>query len=288
MNTSWTCEVNAGEGELTVGQPFNVKCGGPEVPGFNSQTMSLELAKAERFNLRILETKSASPTGVDLVVTSYVAGEVAPKNVVLTDGVNRVELQGVHVQVKTVLKEGEEPKPFPSEPPVSMMWPMSAILTIAAVILGILLVIAFIIQRARRRRKFKLWLQAQKTPLSPFDQLNKDLRMSQKERDPATQIRMLEEMTRKFLSRTFEAPLMVAPAKKVLKVITHGDKKSHGRLEPLTIRLFGEFDRISESLKKGELAPLEAMNSTLPQVQELVREFGEIVNRENLKNRGAK
>ena len=282
----WNCEVSGVPTEgMSVGTPFNLKCSGTEVPDFNFKTFSLELSKADNYRLRILENKGATSSGVQLVVTSYVPGDTSLKDVDLTDGQNRIGLNGVNFTVMSVIKQGEEAKPFASVAPVRLMWPKYAIGAIAGFALLVILILAYVIQRRRSRKKFQAWLKQSQTPMSPFDQLNKDLRRASKDRNPVSHVAELEKITRTFLSRSYEAPLMSSSAKAILKVISRGDKRARAKLAPLTIRLFGEFERVSESLSKAQLNAAEALNTTLPQIHELVREFGERVRAEQMKRR---
>lgn len=285
----WNCQTSGLPPDgLTVGAPFNLNCSGTDVPDFNVKSFSLELPKADNYRLRILENTGATNSGVQLVVTSYVPGDTALKDVVLTDGQNRIGLNGVNFTVMSVIKPGEEAKPFGSMAPVQLAWPNYVFASMAGVVLFLILILAFFLQRRRSRRNFQAWLKQSQTPLQPFDQLNKDLRRAAKDRNPASHVAELEKITRTFLSRTYEAPLMSASAKSVLKLIGRGDKRVRASLAPLTIRLFGEFERVAESLSTAQLGATEALNTTLPQIQELVREFGERIHTEQQKRRRAK
>ncbi len=290
---SWKCLVSPHVGfpaldELTVGAKFDLKCGGSEVTGFNPQSFSLELAKPDKFRLRILENEKSSTSGVELIVTSYVPGDTSLKSAVLTDGTHRILLEGVDFNVKSVIKkeEQEPPKPFPPEAPVGLMWPTSAIVAIALIFTGILIGMILIVQKRRRRAKFLAWLAANRTPLSPFDQLNKDLRRILKDRNPSTHLSELELVTQTYLSRKFEAPLMTRAPKVILKIIAAKDKKAMAKLSPITIRLFGEFERVSDSLEKSQLSTAEALSTVFPQIHEMIREFAESVQKESSKDRG--
>ncbi len=290
--TQWSCEVSplpggTELGNLTVGSKFSMKCSGAEVQDFNPQSFSLELGKADKFRLRILENRKSTTSSIELTVTSYVPGDTSLQDVVITDGQNRILLEGVNFNLKSVIKDDEkDPKPFPPEAPVGLMWPTSTIFVIIAVLVVIVTTILALLQRNRRRAKFTAWLQANRTPLSPFDQLNKDMRRSLKERNPSAHIAELELATQTYLSRLYQAPLLTRSAKVILKTITRGDKRARERLSPITIRLFGEFERVSESLSKSQTDATEALNVVLPQIHELIREFGEKVQAEF--RRGAK
>ncbi len=274
-DVSWACEVSGLPTNLTVGAIFTLKCAGAEVPGLNTQGLSLSLPKLERFKLRILENRKSTSSSVELGVTSYVPGDTKLNDVVLTDGLNRISLSGVNFTVMSVIPEGEEAKPYAAFPPAALLWPTGILVMAGGLVLAIILLIAFLIQARTRHKKFMNWLVTNRTSLSAFDQLSKDLRRAVKERDPLKQIRELELITRTYLSREFRKPLLDASARRVLKVISRGDKKTFEKLQPLTIRLFGEFERVPESLRESQTSATEALNTTLPEIHEMIREFAE-------------
>lgn len=275
----WNCEVSGiPEQGLTVGAPFALKCAGAEVSGLSPQTLSLELSKQDKYRLHILENKSVSSTGVDLLVTSYVPGDTSLKDVVLTDGVNRISLSGVNYTVMSVLKEDAPQEPYAAEDPTTLSWPASVLISMGAFVVIAVAMVIYFVQRQARKKKFRLWLEAQKTPLSPFDQLNKDLRRAQKERNPSKQIAELQILTETYLSREFQKPLLDASPKAVLKAVSGDDRRLSAKLRPLVMRLYGEFERLPGALEKSQVSANEALNTVLPQIHEMVREFGETVN----------
>lgn len=292
VHASWKCEVAPHEGAvaldgLTVGAKFELKCSGSEVVGFNTKLFSLELVNSDKFRLRILENKQPTSSGVDLVVTSYVPGETSLKDAVLTDGTYRIGLDGISFALKSVIKQDEKepPKPFPPEGPVGLMWPTSTLISLALVFGLILISIIAVVQKRRGRLKFLKWLEANRTPLSPFDQLNKDLRKALKERNPSAQLAELELATQTYLSRLYKAPLLTRSTRLILKVIGGKDRKRRAKLSPITVRLFGEFERVSESVNKSQVNGAEALNVVLPQMHDLIREFAEKVQAEFNKQR---
>lgn len=272
---TWPCVTDLPSAEITVGTPFGLSCSGENVETLVATNLSIELSKADRFKLKILENKQTTPSSVEFVVTSYVPGMTSLKDVILTDGTQRIKLTGIDFNIVSVIKEGEKPEPFPPAPPVGLAWPLwawSFIGLLIALIVGMFL-LAF---RSRlKKQKFKAWLDSERTPLSPRDHLSRELRRAMKERDPKAQIAILETATRRFLSFEFNEPLMTASARKVLKAVLRRNRRDQKRLTPLTIRLFGEFERVSASLSDGSLSPQEALGVTLPQVHELTREFAE-------------
>ncbi|MDX9730140.1 MAG: hypothetical protein RBT63_00080 [Bdellovibrionales bacterium] len=294
----WNCNISTPE-QVTVGTEFELRCAGPAVDGLSTNTLSLELAKPDRYRLRILENKSTSTSEVHLVVTSYTAGENKIEGAILTDGIARIELSPLRFQITSVLKQDDpQQKPFPPESPVGLAWPASALFGIGLFVFAVLGVIALFVRHRRAGARFEAWLEANQTPLSPFDQLNKDMRHASRERDPARQLAELEQAVRWYLVRLLEdsklrlherslihsregrsrRPVSGEKIWRMLKRRSRGDRRVEDRLRPLTIRLMGELDRVSTMMLapvKGE-STVEASRVTLQQVfelHEMVREF---------------
>lgn len=288
-DVQWNCEtLNLPSDGLTVGSVFELKCAGASVSGLSVQSLGIELAKPDRYRLKVLSSKSATESGVHLLVTSYQAGENKLENVVLTDGLVRISLKGIQFDVRSVLNPMEQdPKPFPPLPPVGLMWPTEVIVLIASLCITLLLAALRAIHLRRKRTEFKTWLEGSRTPLSPFDQFNKELRRLSKERNPSTQVSELEKVTREFLARELRMPLLSAKPKEIAKAVSDGDRRISAKILPLAVRLFGEFDRLHEALEKKTVDETEALAKTLPELLEMAREFGEAV-RNRTTSRGAK
>lgn len=285
----WNCETSGIPGDgLTVGHIFELKCAGSPVAGLSIGSLGLELSKPDRYRLKVISAKSASESSVHLQVTSYQAGENKLENVVLTDGLVRIALNGIQFEVRSVLNPTEQdPKPFPPVPPVSLMWPTEVMVFIGTFIF-VLIAVSFRIYFLRKKRaEFQAWLTGHRTPLSPMDQLNKELRRVAKERNPETQVVELEKVLREYLARELRAPVLTASPKAILKAASGGDRRVKEKLQPLTVRLFGEFARLQAGLDKKTIDASEALSKTLPELLEMSREFAVVVlNR--AKVRGAK
>jgi hypothetical protein len=258
------------------------------VAGLSVQSLGLELAKPDRYRLKVISAKLATESGVHLQVTSYQAGENKLENVVLTDGLVRISLSGIQFEVRSVLNPTEQdPKPFPPLPPVSLMWPTEVIVFIASFVL-ILIGLSFRVYFLRKKRaEFQAWLTGHRTPLTPIDQLNKELRRVAKERNPSSQVIELEKVLREYLARELREPVLTASPKVILKRASDGDRRINEKLKPLTVRLFGEFDRLQVGLDKKTVDATEALSKTLPELLEMSREFAMAIHNRG-KQRGAK
>jgi hypothetical protein len=285
----WNCEASGVPSDgLTVGQIFDLKCSGGAVAGLSVQSLGLELAKPDRYRLKVVSAKSANESGVHLLVTSYQTGENKLENVVLTDGLVRISLSGIQFEVRSVLSPLEQdPKPFPPHPPVSLMWPTEVIVLIASLVFALIGLTFRVYFLRKKRAEFQAWLSGHRTPLSPIDQLNKELRRVAKERNPSTQVIELEKVLREYLARELREPVLNASPKIILKRASGGDRRVKEKLQPLTARVFGEFDRLQVGLNKKTIDATEALSKTLPELLEMSRELAVAVNSRG-KLRGAK
>lgn len=288
-DTIWNCEVSGVPSDgLTVGHIFDLKCSGTPVAGLSVQSLGVELAKPDRYRLKVVSAKSASESGVHLQVTSYQVGQNILENVVLTDGLVRISLSGIQFEVRSVLNPMEQdPKPFPPLPPVSLMWPAEVLIFIGSFVLAVIGIFFRVYFLRKKRAEFQAWLSGHRTPLSPIDQLNKELRRVAKERNPSTQVVELEKVLREYLARELREPVLTAPPKVILKCASGGDRRVKEKLQPLTVRLFGEFERLQVGLDKKTIDAAEALSKTLPELLEMSREFAVAVNGRG-KLRGAK
>src|SRR5690606_37110489 len=125
---TWNCE--AGQAEITVGSKFLLNCKGENVEwgaegvAIYAKELDSVTNKASLNNLKILEVKNLSESGIEATVTSYLAGEYKEDGFfILTDGKTEVALQGVQFKVVSVLPPGQENKPYPAYPPWVMPIP---------------------------------------------------------------------------------------------------------------------------------------------------------------------
>lgn len=288
-DADWKCEIpelpNDG---LTVGHVFELKCAGSPVAGLSVQSLGLELAKKDRHRIKVISAKNTDESGVLLQVTSYQTGENKLENVVLTDGLVRISLSGIQFEVRSVLDPSDQdPKPFPPLPPVSLMWPTEVIVVVGSLILALIALFFRIYFRRKKRAEFQAWLTGHRTPLSPMDQLNKELRRVAKERSPETQLAELEKVLREYLARELREPLLIASPKMILKRACGGDRRVREKLQPLTLRLFGEFARLKAGLDKKSIDTSKALGKTLPELLEMSREFAVAIHNRG-KLRGSK
>jgi hypothetical protein len=286
-DVTWNCAPEkVPESGLTVGSLFELICQGPQVAGLVTSSLRLELGKADRYKINVVEVKLAEESKFQAVVTGYVPGQINLESAVLTDGLVRIALKGIQFDVQSVLDPAEkEPKPFPPEMPVSLLWPSSVLVAILFFLLAVVVALAGAMRRRRRALQFKEWLDKNRTPLSPIDQLNKEMRRVAKDRNPLNQARELEKITREFLARQTHAAVLGLKAHRIARKVAGHDKKFQKFIAPKTMRLFSEFARLQEGLETQSLDQNEALNRSLPVLFDLVSEYAEEVRLQSERNR---
>lgn len=277
-DAQWRCEVGGvPESGLTVGAEFQLKCAGNGTGSvLNGQSLQLELPTPDRYRLRILETKSLGIDGAEFVVTGYMTGGNNVKDAVLTDGLIRVALEPFQFEVASVLEPNAQPKMSPPESPVYLMWPLPVLLGIGAVVLSALGIFFWILGRRRRRLEFANWLTENRTPLSPYDQFSKDLRMVAKLRDPVEQLSELERAARWYIARQYKVPSLNASRRKLVQMTATGDRALKKQIAPVTTRFFGEIERLRKALSSVQAA--ETVPMVLAMI-ELTREYVDALER---------
>lgn len=286
------CEIKGIDGGslpeegLTVGRLFAFECHS-EVPlNLNPQSLSLQLDKADRFRIKILETKRLEGQDAHFVATSYMAGSNKIANAVLTDGKTGVPIEPFTFEVQSVLDPVEEPKPVPPFDPQMIMWPIWVYAVIACAVSLILLTIALVWRKRRARTAFEIWRKTISTPLSPFDQMNKELRAASKERKPLQQVELLETAFRNYLCRSFDFDFRELGAKAVARRLKRVVSKSgsHAMAEKASqtasrnaLRFFNEIERVKVALQENrsdrKLDDKEALSKTLPALHELLHDL---------------
>ena len=204
LDAQWTCKNFSIEKQnqpldekMTVGTKFILSCEGPAAK-LNKEHLGLEIPKAQKYALRILQTRDLTDVRAEFVVTTWTAGDVKIPNLVLGDGTARVGLGEISFKVASVLKPGApaadgapptqppaegaapgaaaQPTPFPPYAPMKLPWPQWIWITSLVVLFVILLAIVMRISRSFRRKRLLKLLEKNPIALTPFHQFNKDLR----------------------------------------------------------------------------------------------------------------
>jgi hypothetical protein len=237
VDVQWKCQVvKSSEPDLTVGARFDLECGGASA-SLNKDGLSLELPKAAKYALRLLETKEFTDTHATFVATSHVAGQIKLPNPILTDGKIRVGLGEIQLDVVSVVKqeEGQEPKPYPPWQAETMGLPL-----FVWVFVGVLIAVAawgvfMAVRQNLARKRLLKELETHGTALSPYNQFNKELRALTRHYPMGNNVawspelalqycKELNQSFRWFLSRELIVPAFDFKPQKVVKELKKTDR----------------------------------------------------------------
>ncbi|MBK7890740.1 MAG: hypothetical protein IPJ84_07805 [Bdellovibrionales bacterium] len=280
------CELGAIPAEgLTVGTEFELNCQSSEPLTLNAQSLRLELPKAEKFSLRILETKSLGEHEARFIAASYKAGQVAIDGATLTDGAVSIPIEKLTFEVQSVLDPNEQPpQAVPAFSAEVMWWPVWFFVLVASVVLVVGLLVALLYRRTKRKKSFQLWLESVTTPMSPFDQMNKALRYAGRERDPEKQLIAIDGAVREYLCKLYAQDFRKLDGAAMLGRIRKSDRKFLAAKE--LVSFFEETGRVRELLNAGKIDAVEALNRVLPPIHELAHELANRIEAGRKKGRG--
>jgi hypothetical protein len=223
----WQCQLNhLAEGDqpgpqlasdaLTVGEKFLLSCEGSDVT-FDPAALSLEMPKEQQYDLKLLKNLGVASHKASFVATSYVASEkpIEFKNIFLSDGKSRVALDGLSLNVKTVITQQNNPKNEAFGPlgPLAIAYPIWFWLSFGVLFSYLIFLIVDKVSLRLDRRAFLNKLAANPPVLSPYHQLTKELRVLSREAQAYKNFdseaaakfwRDLDLYIRWYLSRSFE------------------------------------------------------------------------------------
>jgi hypothetical protein len=265
----WECTLSQLDGgeltELTVGQELMFNCQGNYVDGLH-RDFSLAIydkkGKPQKYFLHRLETLSSSETDLKAKVTSYRAGTFkdVPVRILMSNG-QQIEVQPpLSWSVKSVIEKPEQ-KPYGAIGPIELAMPFWYW---GIFLVGGGLILLFLIRVFRKRMDRKKLLEdlaRHGTALSPFNQLNKDLRkvsraLSYFNEETLTVSQAHEYMAeiekefRLFLIRELSVPALNWSNKEILKEIERYHPKVAYERNSEISRLLAEFNRAKNSERK--------------------------------------
>lgn len=285
VDVQWKCQVvKSSEPDLTVGARFDLECGGASA-SLNKDGLSLELPKAAKYALRLLETKELTDTHATFAATSHVAGQIKLPNPVLTDGKVRVGLGEIQINVASVVKqeEGQEPKPYPPWAAEAMGLPL-----FVWVFVGVLIAVAawgvfMAVRQSLARKRLLKELETHGTALSPYNQFNKELRALMRHYPMGINVKWSPELAlqyckelnqsfRWFLSRELIVPAFDFKPQKIVKELKKADRSLHravGKELRLALR---EIDKALSA--SGKVSADDAQ-----QLTELCRKLADVISK---------
>lgn len=254
---------------LTVGDPFLLICDGEinrEMNGgmvsqpLQSNTQFIFEVDESKYTLHVLAVKESSPQNVKLLVTSYKPGEYKNQSLKLSDGVTTVITQGVSWKVNSILNPQEkEPKPFPSEGPFLIHYPLWFWVTLAVVTIFLVGAIWTIFYRRKKQKQLLAELESHMTMLTPFAQFSRDMRLAARlieasKPDTTSRsgelVKKLSDDFRLYLVRELKVPAHKFSDGQILRAI----KKNHRHLYDVNRsdirRVLSEFTKASQDNQK--------------------------------------
>lgn len=253
------CEVQIANPPVTVGDPFTLSCQGNFGAGFSSTTQIVPVDEKNKYTLKILGVKSASPGDAQFTVTSYKAGDFKDQVFIISDGLVNAKTDPLAWSVKSVLEQ--DSKPFPPMGPMKMSYPNAVWLVILLILAAISLIVWQRLNRRRARRNliegvlgagregvpFRELVKIQNT--QAFSQFSRDLRQVQKDMNamkpkPADEIwAELEKAFRLYLVRELLTPAFDWSQRQILNDIKKNHRKVYNRCSAQLRRGLSEFEK---------------------------------------------
>ncbi len=280
---AWKCAFDekgtATVSDITVGQKLNLYCSGDpaQLAHDGLKIDSTEATGKEVFGkLHILEVKSLATDSGQFIVTSYEAGQHKAEGLILTDGLQRVPLEGFEWQVRSVI-ENPAQQPYPSFGPWSMSisWFYWAILVVVIFMAVWKAVIEF--RKQRTRKKLFDDLKSFKTAKSPYDELHTDLRRLERglaKMEPKSAFESLERSYRLYLIRELQVPALEWDDKDIVKEIKRRHKSIYNLIRVDLIDYFSELRKIKATVR------LEDCEFLLKQCQKISDKISDLMEGE--------
>lgn len=173
-SVNWKCDFQ-GSSNITVGTVFQLSCYGKGV-NLDFKNLKFILSKEEAYKIKLLGVAQSQENFGEFLVTSYKTGQYNNETLLLTDGVNTLQLGPISWTVKSVLNTKEELKMFPLYEPLTLQYPFW---------LWVVLVVVFLIPTVigiktykyrQRRNKIREKLERENQSQPPFQTLHKEFR----------------------------------------------------------------------------------------------------------------
>lgn len=277
----WKCESTF-PAEMTVGTKFTLKCDGPPAP-LDKTKLGLEVAKQDRFLLRLIETKSLGETGGEFVATTWASGKISFENPILTDGVTKVGLGRIEFEAKSVLDPQKNPegKPYPPWGGVTLGWPWIVWALILFVVLIAIVGVGSRVGRIVRRKRLLKLLEKNPVAGEPYHVFTKELRRlvrsipvvsgAWSETDKAAYLGDLDQALRWYIARAFVIPVFDRTPREILADLKRVQKNIYqGLRRDLGVTL-GEIESARKQAKKVTVEDVQQITELARQLADKIR-----------------
>ena len=241
------CQVN--KEKITVGEPLQLTCSGDIDSKFSLEKAEFKLAEINKYTVKLIKINSFNKGEANLDFTIYSPGEYKLSELILTDGLSEINLNGPAVKVESVLKptsEGKAPEPFGPLLPIGIATPAYYYFFLASFFIVIILYGAYRIKRHLYYKKLKTKLIQHISPIDIDTQFYKSIRLAEKMDYPLDQI---EKAFRLYNLRAYELPMFDLSNERILKYF----KRNHPRYKNTRLSLQKLLDEFVELQKNNDL-----------------------------------
>lgn len=238
--------------KITVGEPIALSCSGNEA-GVVTEKLQFKLAENQKYILKVLNVKKSSDEELSLDFTIYAPGDYKISEMVLSDGVNELTLNGASVKVESVIKPSSDGKP--QEPygpifPIGIDVPMFYYL---GVILVLLLFVAYGAYQVKRKIFYKTLkdkLNKYSSPIAPDIQFYRAIRKAEKAGYPLQDV---EEAFRLYNLRAYHLPMFDLNNPRISNYF----KRNYPQFKSARLSLIKTLGEFEELQKRPELSVSE-------------------------------
>lgn len=251
--------------QVTVGDHLLLNCTGDSPPGFSLEKSEFKLNEANKYTVKLLKAEHADSGAFNLDFTVYAPGEYKINELILTDGINEISLNGATIKVESVLKpseDGKPPEPFGALMPIGIITPVYYYLLLLFFVLVTGLYGAYRMKRHLYYKKLKEKLKQYDSPITVDAQFYKSVRLAEKGNYPLDQI---EKAFRLYNLRAYQLPMFELSNERVLKYFRRNFPK-HKNTRHSLHKLIGEFDE----LQKRENLTFEEKNEFIKKLYRYV------------------
>lgn len=280
----WHCELKGTE-QLTVGTPFDMNCSGDLAVQWSAATPKIVLPeKAQPYSLVVLSAKKLEANSAELVVTSYRPGDIKPEYVRVMTGDAGFEASGLSFKVQSVLKQGEQAKPYPPYGPLQLPMPIWVWIAVALLLATISSTLWIWFKRIQDRRRLAEDLGKHSSAvMTPNAQLHKDLRLLSRKLISATDAKAagewnasLEQALRIYLMLEFRYLTLRVPRSSLFSGWKRQNREAFTAHGATLRKIFSEMDRFQLHSQSHQAAEYE-------QILNLVRQWSDKIEMDRVK-----
>jgi len=239
-------------------------------------------APEKEYQLKVLKVLETSSQQVKMVVTSYSVGQYQGQVFKLSDGKISFETSPIAFTVESVVDPKNPPeKPYPSEGPFRLSFPLWFWLAWAAVLIFVVAVVVLIFYRRRRRARLMAELERYATMLSPYAQYSKDMRslsrqLASPSNKPNEMFNKLDEDFRLYLIRELKVPALQVSNRELLGEIRRSHRPVYDGFQSELRRILFELDKGKRDIEKVKVKDCEDLlflsRRLADSIQSVVRE----------------